>query len=108
MVFKIPAAGGHLKKNRFEFQLPGDDATYSLPKLDFMPPAGEDFIADANTRKLSERAFVFGLVEVLDPELGATLRGAGLSRDQVSEFYRAWMESGRIKTPGESLGSADS
>lgn len=108
MVFKIPAAAGHLKKNRFEFQLPNDDAVYSLPKLEFCPSEGEDYIKESSGKSQTNRDFVFGLVDVLDPELGAKLRASGLSRDQVSAFYETWLQAGRIKDPGESSGSESS
>lgn len=108
MVFKIPAAAGHLKKNRFEFQLPNDDAVYSLPKLEFCPSDGEDYIKESSGKSQTNRDFVFGLVDVLDPELGTKLRASGLARDQVSAFYESWLKAGRIKDPGESSGSESS
>lgn len=108
MVFNIPAAGGHLKKNRFEFRLPGDDTVHSLPKLEYTPPEGEEYFESAAGKALNNREFVSGLIDTLDAELGKKFRAARLSRDQVRAFYQSWMDAGRVKDPGESSGSDDS
>lgn len=105
MVFKIPASGGHLKKNRFEFELSGE--TVSLPKLEFVPAEGEEYLASIAGQDISRTNFVLGFITAIDPELGEKVRGGGLARDQVEALYKAWAEASKVDE-GESSASARS
>ncbi len=39
MVFQVPKSKASIKQNRFEFQMPGSDKTYSIPLLKFIRPS---------------------------------------------------------------------
>lgn len=101
-MFQIPTPAGHLKKNRFEFKL--GDETASLPKLEFLPPEGDDYLDEVADRGMSNRTFILGFVDAVSPEVGAKLRALKLSRDQVNAFYEGWKNSSKV-TPGESKAS---
>lgn len=105
MVFKVPAAAGHLKKNRFEFEF--DGKVESLPKLDYVPPEGDDYIAELNGKALPTREYVLGFIEAIDPDLGKRMRDARMARDQVAALYDAWRAASKVDE-GESSGSDDS
>lgn len=102
MVFKIPAPAARLKKNQFIFEL--DGTTESLPKMEFMTPEGEDYLAEIADKSMQSRDYILGLVEAIDPDLGKRLREARLARDQLKAFYDAWLESSKVD-PGESSAS---
>lgn len=104
-VFEIPSPAGDLKENRFEFKL--GTKTVSLPKMEFLPPDGEDFIDSAATKPMSNRTYFLGLVEAIDPEIGKALRAKRLHRDQIIALHEAWKDSSKVDE-GESSASADS
>lgn len=105
MVFQIPAAAGHLKKNRFEFAL--GEETLSLPKLEFVPSESDDYLADVAIRALPQKEFILGFIEATDAEVGKKVREARLSRDQVDALYTAWGKASKISV-GESSASESS
>lgn len=105
MTFKIPPPAGHLKKNRFEFEF--DGKIESLPKLDYVPPEGDDYLAEVSGKALPNKEFVLGFVESIDPGLGKRMRDARMARDQVIALYDAWRAASKVDE-GESSGSDDS
>lgn len=110
-VFEIPSPAGHLKINRFEFKLGGK--TVSLPKMEFLPPEGEDFIDKAAVKPMSNRDYFLGLVDAIgeaaeeDAEIGKKLRAMRLHRDQLVALHNAWKDSSKVDE-GESSASDDS
>lgn len=97
MAFKIPAAGGTLKKNRFEFEL--EDETLSLPKVEYAPASADKFIRDRD-QNMTNTEFILAFIESVDAEVGKKVRAAELARDQVSALQKAWLDASEV-TPGE-------
>lgn len=104
MVFKVPAPAGHLKKNRFHFELGGE--ILSLPKMEFVPPDADDFLKDMSP-DLTRKDFVLGFIEACDPEVGKKVHEARLHRDQVYALQDAWIAASKLN-PGESSASESS
>ncbi|MBF6363213.1 hypothetical protein IU447_24150 [Nocardia farcinica] len=102
MVYQIPAPAGHLKKNRFEFKL--GDEILSLPKLEFVPPEADEFLAAVDTTTLTQTEFILGFIGSVDPDIEKKLREARLSRDQLNDLYGAWGRASRVGA-GESSAS---
>lgn len=105
MVFKIPAPAGHLKKNRFEFDLEGE--TLSLPKMEYVPSEADDWLRDMIGKRLQTREYVIGFATACDAAVGGKLAQAKFSRDQWDAFYTAWQEASKV-TEGESSNSSKS
>lgn len=106
MVFKVPAPAGHLKKNRFEFQL--GDETLSIPKMEFFTIEAEEWAMKAATDPtILRRAYIIGLFAACDPEVGEKIEAARLTRDQLGALYDAWGEASKVD-PEKSSRSADS
>lgn len=97
MVFKIPASGGHLKKNRFEFEL--GEETLSLPKLDYVPSSADEWMRERD-RSMTATEFILAFIEQVDAEVGAKVRAAKLHRDQIDALQQGWIEASGV-TPGE-------
>ncbi|WP_342800971.1 hypothetical protein [Nocardia sp. No.11] len=107
-VFNVPARAGDLKKNRFEFKIPGSTEVLSLPFQEFMPAEGEEYI-DENVRdpKLSRRQYILGLMAAIDPAVGEKVAAAALDRKQLGDLFDAWLAASAVD-PGKSSRSADS
>lgn len=105
MVFKIPPPAGSLKKNRFEFEL--GEEVLSLPKLEFVPPEGEDYLDESSEKGLTRYQFIQGFMAAIDPDLGKKVAAARLARDQLYALYDAWTSASKV-TPGESSASESS
>jgi hypothetical protein len=103
MAFKIPDSKAHLKRNRFEFELGGE--VLSLPKLDYTPAAGDEYLATVAKQSLPFAAYVLGFMEAVDPEVGAKVRAAKLDRDQLEALHSAWRGSSKVDE-GESSNSS--
>ncbi|MBF6189423.1 hypothetical protein [Nocardia farcinica] len=102
MVYQIPAPAGHLKKNRFEFKL--GDEILSLPKIEFVPPEADEYLAEVTAKALPQREFILGFIGSIDPDIEKKLREARLSRDQLDDLYGAWGRASRVGA-GESSAS---
>lgn len=94
MVFQVPAPAGHLKKNRFEFDLSGE--TLSLPKIEFVPPESDEYLKEVAGQSLPQKEFILGFIEATDPGVGKKVREARLHRDQIDALYTAWGKSSRV------------
>lgn len=104
MAFKVPESKAHLKRNRFEFELGGE--VLSLPKLDYTPASGDEYLATAASRSLPFAGYVLGFMEACDPEVGAKVRAAKLNRDQLEALHTAWKGSSKVDE-GESSNSSE-
>lgn len=105
MAFKIPESKGHLKRNRFEFELGGE--TLDLPKMEYTPATGDEYLAEAAKLSMPFTAYVLGFMEAVDPEVGAKVRAAKLDRDQLEALHAAWKDSSKV-AEGESSNSSKS
>lgn len=101
-VFSIPTRAGDLKKNRFEFKIPGSTEVLSLPRQEFMPAEAEEFIEEkVRDPKLSRRAYILGLIAAVDPAVGEKVAQARLDRAQLGELFDAWLAASAVD-PGKS------
>lgn len=99
-VYKVTSGAGALKKNRFEFTL--GEETLSLPRQEFMPADGEDYITEhAQRPEMSRRSYILGLIAAVDPAVGEKVDAARLGRDELSGLFEAWLESSAVD-PGKS------
>lgn len=117
MVFEVPASKASLKQNVFEFKVPGEKKTRSLPLLKFTPigyrdklaklaepiraaqelgqdPAVEDLRALGTLQLDMLERYSPGLADVMDD-------------DQLAAVLKAWQEVSRISV-GELPASAGS
>lgn len=98
MVFTVPASKASVKQNRFEFKMPKDPKTYSVPKMQFIKPslieALEGEAKSIGVRKLLD-AYHPGLFEKFEEQ------------EQATKFFEAWAAASGIK-PGESSDSSAS
>ncbi|QGZ16906.1 tail assembly chaperone [Arthrobacter phage LittleTokyo] len=117
MVYEVPASKASIKQNQFEFKVPGERKTRSLPLPKYLPigwrskmeeagkpvqaaidagkdPSVEDLRLLGSLQIEILNKYSPGLVDVMDEE-------------QLSELLKAWQEAGGI-TVGESVASANS
>jgi hypothetical protein len=111
MVFEVPASRASLKQNIFEFKVPGEKKTRSLPLLKFTPIGYRDKLAryadpiraaqDAgqdpeveDLRKLG--ALQLDMLERYSPGITDVM-----DDEQLAALLKAWQEASRI-TVGES------
>ena len=115
MVYEIPASRASLKQNVFEFKVPGERKTRSLPLMQFTPigfrtklealarpiqaaqqagqdPDTEDLRALGSMQLEMLEKYSTGLTDVMDDE-------------QMASLLKAWQEASRISV-GESRASA--
>ena len=97
MAFKVPAPVGHLKKNRFEFEL--GEETLSLPKLDYVPSSADEWMRDRD-KGLTRTEFLLTFIDQVDAEVGAKIRAAKLTRDQIDALQQGWIDASEV-TLGE-------
>lgn len=98
MPYEVPQSKKSLKQNQFEFKLPGDRKTYSVPLLQYIRPA---FIRDY--AELDANEF---MVKFIDAELPGVLDKLEDS-EQLEALMNAWSAASGI-TPGESEASPNS
>ncbi|AHH22107.1 hypothetical protein NONO_c73510 [Nocardia nova SH22a] len=103
MAFRIPEPKGHLKKNRFEFELGGE--VLSLPKMEYIPASGDEFLTSVAGQSLPFVGYLLGFIDAIDAETGAKVRAAHLDRDQLDALHTAWKGSSKVDE-GESSGSS--
>jgi hypothetical protein len=117
MVFEVPASQASLKQNVFEFKVPGERKSRTLPLLKFTPIGYRDKLAKlAGPIQAAQKAG-------RDPEVD-DLRALGslqlemleryspgitdvMDDDQLAALLKAWQEASRISV-GESRASAGS
>jgi hypothetical protein len=97
-MFTVPASKASIKQNRFEFKMPGDRSTYSVPKLQFVKPS---LVLQLDGNKKAD--IVRLLLDHYVPDLTEKFE----SIEQLVALYEAWAEASGI-TPGESSASTDS
>ena len=97
-MYQVPASKASVKQNQFDFKLPGDKKTYSVPKLQFIRPSLMRDM-DAMGNKIDR---VYALLENYHPQLVDKFDGL----DQVEAFYTAWAEGSGIGV-GESSDSSE-
>lgn len=97
-MFQVPVSQASIDQNRFDFQMPGDEKTYSIPKLKFLRPG---FVR--TLKGMTEQDVIFAILD----EFGLDLVDKFESIDQVVALYTAWAEASGIDL-GESLGSSNS
>jgi hypothetical protein len=111
MVFEVPASKASIKQNQFEFKVPGERKTRTLPLLKFTPIGYRDKLARlAEPIQKAQKAGV-------DPEV-EDLRALGtfqlevleryspgitdvMDDDQLAALLKAWQEASSISV-GES------
>lgn len=96
--FAIPEAKASIAQNRFDFTMPGEDHTYSIPKLRYLRPA---FVRTLSS--LTQEDAVFAILD----EFGLDLVDKFDDMEQVVALYTAWMEASGVSL-GESSGSSAS
>lgn len=117
MVYEVPASKASIKQNQFEFKVPGERKTRSLPLPKYLPigwrskmedagrpikaaidagkdPAPEDLALLGSLQLEMLDKYSPGLVDLMDEE-------------QLAELLKAWQAAGGI-TVGESVASASS
>jgi hypothetical protein len=117
MVFEVPASKASQKQNVFEFQVPGEKKTRSLPLLKYTPIGYRNRLAtlarpiqeaqkagqDPNVDDLRELGTVqLEILERYSPGITDVM-----DDDQLAALLKAWQEASRISV-GESPASAPS
>lgn len=117
MTFEIPASKASIKQNQFEFKVPGEKKTRSLPLLKFLPIGLRGKLADAakpiaaaqeakrepNEEDLGKLgALQLELLDKYSPGLVDLL-----DNDQLGALLVAWQEASGV-TVGESAALPDS
>jgi hypothetical protein len=98
-MFEVPASRASVKQNQFEFKIPGDRKTYSIPKLQFLRPA---LLRQMDSMK-NQVDRVYALIENYHPGLVDKFD----DMEQLTALYTAWSEGSGI-TVGESSASSTS
>lgn len=120
MTFEVPAAKASFKQNRFEFTIPGDKKTYSLPKMQYisaefsqrfaeLAPALRDLAGTRLTGAEQDPETVRAISELQHDLFEHYVPGiyAKLSADQIGALADAWREESTVGL-GESQESAQS
>ena len=100
MVYKVVASKAGLKKNKFEFSFPGEDAVYSVPKVEFLPPwlisaIGDDMNKVQVAKVVLDAFFDFDVLKKFEDAV------------QLGEWFEAWQAASGV-TMGESSASENS
>lgn len=116
MVFQVPAPKASIKQNRFEFKLPGDKKTYSLPKMQYLPAGIKARMGStsASLKRVLDEGGQPSLEQKLELQeiqrelLESQVPGLydRVTEDQLQELVKAWQEASGISV-GESSASAD-
>lgn len=111
MVFEVPASRASLKQNVFEFKVPGERKTRSLPLLKFTPIGYRDKLAklaepiraaqDAGTDPATEDLRALGALQLDMLERYSPGLTDVMDDDQLAALLKAWQEASRISM-GES------
>jgi len=98
-MFEVPASKASVKQNQFEFKIPGDRKTYSIPKLQFLRPS---LLREMDSMK-NQVDRVYALIENYHPGLVDKFD----DMEQLTALYVGWSEGSGI-TVGESSASSTS
>ena len=97
--FQVPASKASIKQNQFEFKLPGDRKTYTIPKMQFLKP---NLIDELDPEK-PKTDVVKSILEHYHPGLWESFD----ELSQATAFFEAWAQSSGVDL-GESSASTDS
>lgn len=98
MVYEVPASKASIKQNRFEFKVPGDKKTYSVPKLQFLKPSLVQDVEEDNPIRAMR-----AILDYYTPGVYEKFEDG----EQVAGLFNAWAEGSGVDL-GESSASADS
>jgi hypothetical protein len=111
MVYEVPASKASLKQNVFEFKIPGEKKTRSLPLLKFLPIGYRNRMAQmaapiqaaqaAGTDPAREDLHALGTVQLELLEKFSPGVTDLMDDDQLAALLKAWQEASQI-TVGES------
>lgn len=102
MVFQVPASKRSIKQNQFEFKVPGDKRTYSIPKAKYLPMGVVERMSSAEQVTLTDIIALFG-----DPESPAAVAVRTLDGEQITALTEAWQKDSGVQA-GESSASTRS
>lgn len=97
--FQVPASKASIKQNQFEFKLPGDRKTYTIPKMQYLKPSLVDKL-DPETPKTDT---VKTILDFYHPGLWDGFD----ELSQATAFFEAWAAASSVQL-GESSASTDS
>lgn len=99
MVYEVPASKRSLKQNLFEFHVPGNKKTFSIPKA--------KYLTVGQVEKLSSNSADVTLTDVLDLIGSGPAQEAarGLDQEQLTALMTAWQADSGIEL-GESSASS--
>lgn len=100
MVYEVPKSKASIAQNRFEFKVPSDRKTYSIPLLKFIRPATAVEIEPLSWREAVEAIYA-------DSYAGESLLAKFDEGEQFEAWLAAYQEASGI-TLGESKASSDS
>lgn len=101
MAYTVPESKKSIRQNQFEFQVPGDERIYSVPKAMYLPVGMiEKMSTQTDQVSISDIIGLFG-----DGEAADAVRT--LDREQLENLTEAWQKDSGL-TVGESSASTDS
>lgn len=101
MTFEIPQSKAAASENQFSFRLPGDDRTYTVPLIRYLPVGLVERLSDkGSTTDLSAVLDAFG-----EGDAAAAVRK--LDAEQFDALMRAWAEASGVEL-GEPSASSSS
>jgi len=100
MAFEVPASKRSIKQNQFQFKVPGDRKTYSIPKAKYLS------VGQVETLSLKgEEVAITDILEILGQgEAREAVRA--LDQEQLMALMEAWQEDSGLSV-GESSASTE-
>lgn len=98
MVFQVPESKRSLNQNQFEFQLPGDDTVYRIPKAKYLTSGEVEKLSNSTRVTFSDILTLFGK----DEAAATAIRE--LDTDQLEALMNAYTEASGMSL-GESSAS---
>lgn len=99
-MYEVPASKRSIKQNQFQFKVPGDRKTYSIPKAKYM--------TIGQVESLQTKGSEVGLMDILEILGQGDAREAvrGLEQEQLMALMDAWQADSGL-TVGESSASTE-
>ena len=100
MAYQVPESKRSIDQNKFEFNVPGDDRTYKVPKAKYLPLGAVEKLQGQSDVTLSDIIELFN-----DADAQVAIRR--LDTEQLSALTEAWQNDSGVQL-GESSASSSS
>lgn len=103
MAYEVPASKRSIKQNQFQFKVPGDRKTYSIPKAKYLTVGQVEQLSSLGEKELA----ITDILELLGQgEAREAVRT--LDTEQLMALMQAWQEDSQVQLGESSASTATS